>query len=321
MHLCGSCAHTLTHSQPYPPPTFLPQDDRGAALGSTRAFKFQEDLSLNLHLMHVFPGVAPRASASAAASVTPAESATPAGPTPAQRLVSCSLKELQAMTPSRLMTWSEKRAGAALLGDAVARIDALEGKMATRCALTPAETEEYAALSREALEEKARWLAAEGKAQVAAALLTGEEFRVILEEMGERLAGLRTEAGAGGGSSKAALAAAAKAAELEAKREALKAASANPLLPPLRGEAEARALRSKLAALDRLEKAKAGTLLTLAEARELGARGDHAARLAAILADARGWFESDAAWDIRLKAFMAAPIGKGGPGGGKGKGR
>jgi hypothetical protein len=53
--------------------------------------------------------------------------------------------------------------------------------------------------------------------------------------------------------------------------------------------------------------------MTVAEAKEVSSRDDVQARLDALLDDARGFFESDAEWDVRRKAAMSAPLPK--PGG------
>ena len=161
------------------------EEDRGAALGSQGAFKRQEDLAQNLVFFHVFPRFEKPAEAEGGGGGGGGEGAcAKPPPTPAQRIVSCALEELKRMCPSKIMTFSEKRRAQEVLGEAIARIDALEAKMAARAQMTDAEMEEYGELNREALEDKAKWLQAECKSQVASGLLTAAEFSTILKVRG-----------------------------------------------------------------------------------------------------------------------------------------
>ena len=50
--------------------------------------------------------------------------------------------------------------------------------------------------------------------------------------------------------------------------------------------------------------------VTVAEAKDLGARDDLNARLRALFDDARGWFETDEEWSVRLAAALAVPAPK-----------
>lgn len=284
------------------------EDDRGASIGSSCCYKFQEDLDENLHYVHVFPRFVVRATPTGGVGGG-AEGAPRAAPTAAERVVTSSFDEFKKMVNARVVTWSEKRKAATLLTAALARMDDLESRMAGRAPLTEAELAEYATLDRAVLTEKGEFLHAEIKGHVANGLLTAAEYAVILQEMGEKIKAL-ADAATAGDSSKRAAAAAAKLAELTEKRDTLKAKAACPVLPPMRGSAEIQALRSKLAAIDRLEKKCAGRLLSVAEAKEIAAREDAKDRIAAILSDARGWFEDDAAWTVRLEAAMNAPLPK-----------
>jgi chromosome segregation protein len=221
------------------------------------------------------------------------------------------------MAPSKIMTFSEKRRAQDILTAATGRIDALEAKMAGRGAMSEAEMEEYGALNREALEEKLKWLQGECKAQVAGGLLTAAEYATILKEMGERLAALEAEAAKLPSGDKRCEAAAAKIAELTAKRQATTANSARAVMPPLRGAAELVKARGALQRLRRLEKEKSGKLLSVAEARDIGAIPDLEARIQAALEDARGFFESDEEFALRLQNAAAAAQAAGGGGGKK----
>jgi len=306
------------------------EDDRGAALGAQRAYKTQHDLGQNLIYLHVFPARVPppapagAAAAGAGASDVAGERGTAAGvgaagavpETPLARCLSASLADFAGLLKGRVAAWSHRRQLLAQLQAALRRLDATEAKMVARQRLEPAEQAEYEAADRPALEEKVALLTAESKAQVAAGGLTVAERATVLEEMAAKLDALRDEAAAaaaGGaastaGTSKRAAAATAAADALAARRAEVQAAFARtpPASFPVRGLVEIRRARAALAALDRLEKANEGRMLSPAElhaaARELDTRPALQRRLAELVADARGWFEADAEWEARLKA-------------------
>ena len=291
------------------------EEDRGAALGSQAAFKRQEDTGQNLVFIHVFPRIVAAPAIAVAAAAAAADA--PLVITPTQRVLNSTLAEFQRMIASRAPTWSEKRVvHAAELGAAITRMDTYETNLATRVPLSAAEQAEYDGLTRELLVEKSAWLHGEIKAHVAAGRLTGAEVLVVVKEMETKLAGMRAEAEKMTPGSEKAAAAAAAIAALDGKRAAL--AKALPAaLAPLRAEAEIRKIRGRLAALERLEKARAGTAFTIAELREVGERPDLEAKLAALLAEAKGWWEADDAFAARV---AASTRGGGGAGGGGAKG-
>jgi hypothetical protein len=93
---------------------------------------------------------------------------------------------------------------------------------------------------------------------------------------------------------------------LLASRAASSLSAAAPVLPPLRGIDAGRRLRGARGALDRLEQKIGARLQTVAEAKELSARTELVARHNAVVDDARGWFEEDAAFELRLAHALAA---------------
>lgn len=254
---------------------------------------------------HVFPNFVKPVEESGGGGGGEGEGA-PAPPTPAQRVVSCALDELKRMAPTKIMTFSEKRRVQELLQGAIKRIDDLEGKMAGRAQLSEAEVEEYGELNREALEEKLKWCQGECKAQVAAGLLTVAEYGVIVKEMGGKLGSMKEEAAKLPAGDKRCEAAAARIAELTAKWEKAQADSARAVLPPLRGAEEIRKMKSALERLRRIEKEKNGKLLTVAEARELSNISDLEERITAAVQEARGFFETDEEFNIRLQHSIAS---------------
>ena len=197
------------------------EDDRGAALGSSKAFKVQHDLGQNLIYMHVFPAISPlpvappggagASSAGGASASAPASAAAAAASTPAERCLSVPLASFRALLASRVAPWSQRRRLLALLGDKVKRLTALEAKMVARERLDAAEQAEYDGADRGLLEEKIALLTAEMRTQVGAGALSTAERETVLREMDEKLSALRDEAGSG----------AARAEALAARRAAL----------------------------------------------------------------------------------------------------
>ncbi len=261
----------------------------------------------NLVFFHVFPRVVAPAGGGGGGGGGEAEATAPAAPTPAQRVVACTLAELQRMAGSKIVTWSEKRRANSAIADALARIDALEARMGQREPLSDGEQAEYAALDREALGDKAKWLTGVCREQVAAGLLTAAEFAQVLKEMDAKLAELAAAAAGGG---KAAERAAAAAAELGAKRAAL--AEKRPVLPPVARAEDIRKARAQLERLRRLERENTGKVVSLALAKEIGAIPDWAARVEELECGARGFFESDEEWAVRDAAMLPPLKAKGG---------
>ena len=135
--------------------------------------------------------------------------------------------------------------------------------------------------------------------------------------MGEKLAAMAGEAARLPAGDQRGEVAAAKIAELTAKREATLAASARAVMPPLRGAAELVKARAALERLRRLEKDRSGKLLSMAEAQQLGQMPDLEARIQGALADARGFFESDEEFALRLQNAASAAAAASGGGGGR----
>jgi hypothetical protein len=140
------------------------------------------------------------------------------------------------------------------------------------------------------------------RAQVGAGELTAGERDTVLREMEEKLAALRLD---GAGSARAADALAARRAEVRAACDRAPAA-----VHAVRGLAELRRARAALAGLARLEAANEGKMLSPAErhalSKELDARPRLAAREAELVADARGWLETPAEFEARVKEQAAA---------------
>lgn len=288
-------------------------DDRSAAQGSTGAYKRQHDVDANLEYLHVFPRLAAKATPGGGSGGAGAGAESTAAPavdreSPAYVVTACTLAQLQRLVPSRVVSYSQKKRLLGVLQDADRRLEALDNKMMTTAQpLSPGEQEEYDVTTREALAEKVAWVQAEIKAQVAAGKLTAAEKEHVLAGMDDKLAAAKAELAAAAASNpKKAAALQAGLDGLAARRSAL--AAAPPVTHAVRGDADMRKAVLGMQSADKLRAriAKEGRLATIPEARELGARVDHEERLAALKAEARGWFEEDAEFDARVDAALKA---------------
>jgi hypothetical protein len=118
-------------------------DDKGASLGSQGAFKMQHDTGQNLIYLHVFPKIAGAATAAAGTgeggSVGSSSSAGGALSTSLARVIESSDIDFPRLVASRVAPWSQKRRLLGLLAPLAARLEEIEGKLASRVALTEEE--------------------------------------------------------------------------------------------------------------------------------------------------------------------------------------
>jgi hypothetical protein len=118
------------------------EEDKGSSLGSQRAFKMQHDTGQNLIYLHVFPLIAGAPAAAAGAGKTssaPSSGAVAALPPTLARVVEASDFDFPKLVVSRVAPWGEKRRLVGLLVPLAAKLEAIEGKLATRVALTEEE--------------------------------------------------------------------------------------------------------------------------------------------------------------------------------------
>jgi len=307
------------------------EEDKSAALGDQGSFKHQHDTGANLIYLHVYPiVVVSEAGAAGAGAGSGGEgragaggsgSAAGVGPaglaleSPEYTLLTCPLDQFQKAVAAKVVSYAQKKRLAALLGDYEKRLETHEAKMiATAAPLSATEQAEYDLSTREALAEKSAWLQKEMKDQVAAGRLTAPEREKVAAAMSEKATSLKAELAAAkeAGAAKKVTALEAAVAQLEERRAAVAAAPA--INHPVRADGEMRKALSGIEAADRLKAtiSRAGRLASLAESHELAKRSDHEERLAALRAEARGWFEADDEFDARCAAAMKALAGAGG---------
>jgi len=307
------------------------EEDKGASLGSEKAYKMQHDTGQNLIYLHVFPETTFAAARRAGGGGAGGGGAGGGGgggegedevvfdmASPPVRCIACEVFDFKKLVESRVAPWSHRRRLVQLLQDAVRQIEAAEAKMVAREALTPVEQAKYDLTSRQGLEEKLAFLQASMKEQVSAGALSAAERETVLREMDERLKAMKEEQdkAAADGHEKPAMKLAEQRAALTARRDALKTtfAATQPASWPVKAIADIRQCRSQLIRLDKIEAAGAagagGKALTAAEAlarrTELDTRGPIEERLAELAAEARMWFETASEFEARIQDGIAA---------------
>jgi len=169
-----------------------------------------------------------------------------------------------------------------------ASLAAVEEKMAAVQPLSDSEQSLYDSLDSEGLDAKTAWLTETMEGMVSGGLLTKREQQQVLEQMAGKLEALEEQIAISesGGKAKRAEKLAEMRAEMLAKSAALR--EAKPIVRKPKFEAEIRAARKKLAELEKLENSK--VVLPLAEIQKLNAKPKLLEDLAAMEADAAGWF-------------------------------
>jgi len=307
------------------------EDDPGAAIGATRAFKHQQDTGRNLKYVHVFPEVSAKAGGdeeeAAEAAVLDAES-------PEYQLVAAEdLDAFAALCEARLHTYAQRlRAAKALGGTYAPLLAAVEGKMAKGQALTPDEEAWAAITSHDALQERVAWLQASMRRMVEDKRLTAADRALVLSAAESKLAALAEELAKAEADGKGKRVEKLRAQEAQLRATADAAREVSTVQAP-GDQALAKALEGlwqdllRARQLEASSKGPAGTLLSLEQAQVVGRIPDLEAAIAAAKERARRWFEADAELDARtagardsaaaaLKRRSAAAAAKGGGGGG-----
>lgn len=302
-------------------------DDKGAALGSTAAFKMQHDLGQNLIYLHVFP----RFVVKSAGSASGADGGDGAGDDgkpqldlddPATRCIQCEIFDFHKLVPSKVVPWSQKRRLLSLLQNTLKKIENIEGKMASRQALDDSESLLYEIASRQSLDEKIAWLQAKMKEQVTEAVLTDKERGTVLSEMEEKLASIDAEIKKTPADGKQTAKLSASKDSLASRHDSVKSAFSlkAAVTYPVKGLPEIKKIKIEVNRLDKLEKAQqaSGKSMTASEAlkltRELDARIDLNDRLQTLYHEAKGWFESQEEFEERVKEQLGSMGGPGGKG-------
>ena len=287
-------------------------EDRGAGLSLDCAgmYKYQHDTDKDLKFVHVYPRLDP-------AAAEPEAESSGASMSHGELLLYAERPTFERMIAAKAPSLAQRRRALAELKECAGKLEAIEKKLAAMEALDEAEQAMYDTADQEALAGKIGWLQAQMDAMVTKGQLTASEQKSVLEQAisapPRRHPGCAT-LGAISLHARPAAQATAKLEALElqlasaesegkAKRaEKLSAARAEltsridlvrgskPISRPARHSEEMQALRKRIAELDKLE--KSSKILPLADVEKIAARPRLREELAALEADAAGWFTS-----------------------------
>ena len=284
-------------------------EDRGAGLSLDCAgmYKYQHDTDKDLKFVHVYPRLDP-------AAAEPEAESSGASMSHGELLLYAERPTFERMIAAKAPSLAQRRRALAELKDCAGKLEAIEKKLAAMEALDEAEQAMYDTADQEALVGKIGWLQAQMDAMVTKGQLTASEQKSVLEQAISAPPPLWRHLGAISLHARPAAQATAKLEALElqlasaesegkAKRaEKLSAARAEltsridlvrgskPISRPARHAEEMQALRKRIAELDKLE--KSSKILPLADVEKIAARPRLREELAALEADAAGWFTS-----------------------------
>ncbi|KAJ1620253.1 hypothetical protein T492DRAFT_635296 [Pavlovales sp. CCMP2436] len=289
------------------------EEDNGAALGSTGAFKSQHDTGRNIKVVHVFPLIfngggdevaGGEATGSGAAVPLEADS-------PLYRLITAESEEAFAAlcAEGKLLSYAQLQACNKALAPYLALLKDVDAKMMGGQPLSAAEEAWAAISSAETLQQKAGWVQAQMKVLVAKGELSTEEKRQLMQASTPKLEAIELEMATAQSEGKEK-----RVAALGKQREALiglraaaeKSKPPNRALPPTVATevanlwAQCLKLRTFEASAKRNQQ-----LLTIEQARAVGQLPELAERIADLAEHARGWFESDEALKARVALAKA----------------
>jgi hypothetical protein len=264
-------------------------EDRGASLDVKCAglFKFQHNTDTDLKVTHVYPKIDPEAAAAASEGEG---GGSVEALSPAELILFSEMPTFQRMIASKTPSLGQKRRALEALKEGRATISAAEEKLASMQALSEKEQHYYDTLDAAALEEKQSYLSKAMEAMIDKGQLTVEEKEAVLEQLSGKMRQLEEQLAAAESEKKAKRAE--KLGQLldDLRAKAAAARDAKPIRRPAKFEAEMKAVRQRLAALDKLEESSKKTALPLSEVQKLTARPKLQEDLAAMQAESRGWF-------------------------------
>lgn len=272
-------------------------EDRGASavLACAGSFKMQHDTGKNLKTVVVFPKVVPLAEGDDdgdGAALPNAESLIPVN-TPEHKLAYSSIDTFKRNIPPKCQTWSQKKACIAALQGLKELVQGLEQKLLKGTVLTDSEQECYDLVSLSSLDAKISHVRDLMHEQVDKGQLTQAEIDMLLEQVRARISKLNDSKQDGLKT---------KALERQTKLEEMTAKPA----PPLSQQAAISRLRQEMAPLLEVEAKAKGRLLSLKESQTVARKTELMEEITELEERSRGWFESDEAFDDRVKRSRAA---------------
>jgi len=313
-------------------------EDRGASAipECAGSFKLQHDTGKNLKTVVVFPRIeAPNLSdAMGGLNVQEAGAFLPEK-SPESKIAHSSMNVFERMIGSTCPSWSQKKMCLQVIEDIRKQVQGLEEKLMQGTPLTDPEQSFYDSVSSTALEEKSSKVKELMQKQVDEGHITAPERSQLLSQVKERIQNLSKDISLAQEGNKAKRVENLTVAKAKAQERLQKLESTTPSPPhALKNEAEISKLRKELEPLLDLEEGAKGRLLTLKESQAIARKDDILSEIADLevcivdivfLSDvrfellinftfwrlsfqtsSRGWFETDEAFEARVKASESA---------------
>lgn len=305
-------------------------EDRGASLCAEcmGTFKSQHDTSKNLRFMHVFPRVAGVATTSGGAQGADSTAADGGGKMDGRSegghslellCASCEMSTFRDMVMDKAPSWSQRKKLTKSLQEMAEKFAEAEAKMIRMEALTPEENTLYDSSSAELMQEKIDWLTGLCKEMVESGGITNKERETLIKQVEGKLATVEADIAAAGATVPP---------RLQKARETLVARKqfliqAQVCKHKLKHESELETLFRKLTAVEKLENTK-GRLLTMAEVKSVGEKGELEEAISDAVNRSRGLFVDEEEFEAsvaqiksRVQARAKAASSGGGGGGGR----
>lgn len=279
------------------------EEDRGASavLECAGSFKLQHDTGKNLKTVVVFPKIIV---AAAADGSTGGRMVTMiAEDSIEHKLAYTTMNVFPRMMESKCETWSQKKGCVAALSGLKEMAESLDGKLMQGQPLTDSEQDFYNSVSLTSLEEKLACVRDMMAKQVDAGNITADEKQQMLAQVVERIEGLGEEIREAEEQGKAKRVENLKVQETKARARKQMLQAVTPQPPPrLKNEDVIAKLRKEQVPLLEIEEASKGRLQSLKESQSVARKDEIVEEILELELSSRGWFESDEAFDTRVKA-------------------
>ncbi|KAG8458757.1 hypothetical protein KFE25_012955 [Diacronema lutheri] len=290
-------------------------EDSGASLGSSAAFKSQHDTGRNVKVVHVFPPLAHAPDGQHGDAAGEGAAVPLAADSPLYRLIEAENVETFGVLCEEggVRTYAQLSRLLKNLAPYIALLKRVDEKMMGGQPLSPAEEAWAAITTTDSLAAKAAHVQMGMKGLVERGELSAAEKAQLLRTTAPKLEALEIELAAARSEGKEK-----RVEKLAQQRDALIAArtSAEGSRPPNRAlpppaAAEVAKLWAQVLAVRAIEASakQANQLLSLEQARQVGQLPELLARIDAIAEGARGWFESDEELGARVALAKGAGAG------------
>mmetsp|Transcript_3915 Transcript_3915/g.5137 ORF Transcript_3915/g.5137 Transcript_3915/m.5137 type:complete len:433 (+) Transcript_3915:99-1397(+) len=286
------------------------EEDHGGGAGT---FKLQHDTGKNLKTVVVYPTIVGEVGTAGIEGDTNAMSLNdntvpllPEG-SPEHKIALTSMNVFDRMITSMCPSWSQKKGCAAAIDEIKELCKKLDEKLLSGQPLSDSEQSFYDDVSMSSLEEKETLIREMMHKQVDNGQITADERRQLLSQVSDRLENLEKDKAEAGKLQKPKRvenlsAAIGKAAERQEKMENTAVRAPH----PLKKQAEINKLRTELTPLLEMEAAAKGRLLSLKESQAMGRKEEIEEEIEELEEESRGWFESDEAFEARLRSSKAS---------------